>query len=787
MTTQCVDGEVFLSMTTTSDWMSLFIYHYSSQHVGGNLNEYELTKLYDQTFHRHPTMPNMEQVNALKNIVIVHALMMPNTPTRTSSSHRIEEEEQIHSPRSPITPLSSLSHHHHSIDTQSSLNNEESSSPALTPTSFRKYESSPFSKATTTTSSGSHTMAMMDVSVENKITPPSIKTPPSLFEVSTHSVQKIGQPHPFISPSESVYADRLRYHQHVSSSSHQTLSPFQRRERIFKDEIHSHISFPTSICKQVIDTESFQRLRDLKQLGSCYYVFPGASHNRFEHCLGVGHLSKKWIDKLFMNRQDYYWGVSGHGSMSGGGVGGNGGGHGSMGGGGSGTFSTPNRDGSSDHERPTYKDIYILQVAALCHDLGHGPFSHVFDNEFIPRVKKQNSIMDSIPWTHEMGSKTMFKYMLDENTNDVKNYGDLNENTVLGLNAEEVEHLSEQFIGVPSSSSQQASSSQDMALPTTTLSYDHDIQFIDFGKEECDMVFNMIDGHISKNEFSQNRQYLYQIVANKKNSVDVDKFDYLARDCQNLGLISSYDSSRLMEFSRIIHGNICFSSKEVYNLYEMFHTRYNLHKQVYTHRVGKSVEYMITDALVEADPHLHISEMIHCPEQYVHLSDSILYKIETSTNPELSKSRQILKRLKRRDLYKFVDEVLLPLDRFEEIKKDVCEEEIASCAPNIAGYGHLETCLHPSDIIIHNMSINYSMKDKNPVDQCLFYKSTFGSDDDEPFHIAKEQVSYLIPSQFMERYVRLFVRDANKLDIAYAAFQNWIQKKKLKKSSNSLE
>lgn len=98
----------------------------------------------------------------------------------------------------------------------------------------------------------------------------------------------------------------------------------------------------------------------------------------------------------------------------------------------------------------------------------------------------------------------------------------------------------------------------------------------------------------------QNRNFLFDIVANKKNSVDVDKFDYIERDAYNLGLRSSYDAKRLLVYSRVVNNEICYHQKEVYNIYEMFHTRYSLFKQIYTHRVGKAIELMIVDAFLAA-------------------------------------------------------------------------------------------------------------------------------------------------------------------------------------------
>lgn len=55
--------------------------------------------------------------------------------------------------------------------------------------------------------------------------------------------------------------------------------------QVFNDPIHGHIELHPLLIK-FIDTPQFQRLRNIKQLGGTYFVFPGASHNRFEHSIG---------------------------------------------------------------------------------------------------------------------------------------------------------------------------------------------------------------------------------------------------------------------------------------------------------------------------------------------------------------------------------------------------------------------------------------------------------------------------------------------------------------------
>ena len=234
-----------------------------------------------------------------------------------------------------------------------------------------------------------------------------------------------------------------------------------------------------------------------------------------------------------------------------------------------------------------------------------------------------------------------------------------------------------------------------------------------------------------------------------KNSIDTDKFDYLARDTYFMGLKSTFDFRRLMVQNRVVGGDLCFHSKEVYSVLELFHTRYTLFKNCYLHRAGKAVEYMITDAMVLADQAWdgRLKNAILDPAEYCKLTDAIVQEIQFSTNPALEKARDILHDLRRRRLYRFVDEAIVPTEVARKLPK-ASAEDISTCNPTAVR-------LTPDDVIVHDLKLNYGNKDRSPLSTTKFYKNP---EDPAPFHIDSRKVSYLLPLQYEERVIRVYSR-----------------------------
>lgn len=122
---------------------------------------------------------------------------------------------------------------------------------------------------------------------------------------------------------------------------------------------------------------------------------------------------------------------------------------------------------------------------------------------------------------------------------------------------------------------------------------------------------------------------------------------------------------------------------------------------------------MITDALIEADHVLHISDTITDPVEFLRMTDTIIPIIEYSKDPALNGAKAIIHRLRRRQLYRFVDEVLLPAG----VSSDISAPDITTHQDS-AGTG---VNLRPSDIHVAHVTHNFGMKEQNPVDNVLFF------------------------------------------------------------------
>lgn len=107
-------------------------------------------------------------------------------------------------------------------------------------------------------------------------------------------------------------------------------------EIVFRDTVHDYIHVRHQLILDLIDSKEFQRLRRVKQLGTSQYTFHDAEHSRFSHSLGVYELARKICDRFVRNYPNEW----------------------------------------DDSER------LVTLCAALLHDIGHGPFSHTFEQIF---------------------------------------------------------------------------------------------------------------------------------------------------------------------------------------------------------------------------------------------------------------------------------------------------------------------------------------------------------------------------------------------------------------------
>eukprot|EP01104_Vermistella_antarctica_P007811 TRINITY_DN1925_c0_g1_i1.p1 TRINITY_DN1925_c0_g1~~TRINITY_DN1925_c0_g1_i1.p1 ORF type:complete len:393 (+),score=107.16 TRINITY_DN1925_c0_g1_i1:262-1440(+) len=287
---------------------------------------------------------------------------------------------------------------------------------------------------------------------------------------------------------------------------------------------------------------------------------------------------------------------------------------------------------------------------------------------------------------------------------------------------------------------------------------------IDIEQRDVDAIKDLIEPseHECKARLvGEDKLFLYDIVNNERNSIDVDKFDYMRRDTVNTGMKGQYDFWRVIQSSRVIDNQICYNTKASYMIYQLFHTRYSLHKQVYQHHVGKAIEYMINDALDLADDYLEISKRANDVKRFTYLTDTVLKEIEHSTCDELKEARSIVLRIRRRQLYRCCADHLFPSDH--EIKENISERDVVEHAQ--------DKSLKEEDILVHNMFLNYAKGEQDPVTKVGFFNEY---QPNQISSVRQGEVSLLIPQVFHEKRVRVFVRDPRNYGKAQVAWSHFL-------------
>ncbi len=309
-----------------------------------------------------------------------------------------------------------------------------------------------------------------------------------------------------------------------------------------RDPIHGTIDLSkpeVALC----DSAAYQRLRAIKQLGFSEFSFPGATHNRYLHSIGVAHLAGKAFDQIFKNY----------------------------------SFSTVEK-------RNTLRQT--LRMAALLHDIGHGPLSHASE-EVMPAV----------------GSLNIKAYQYKAQPTDPERQADHEDYTI-------------KFI---------TDSSLTDVLDKAGVSTFHVAALID--KELL-----VKDDFFTDNGLNF-KTVLSQVISSE---LDADRMDYLGRDAYFCG--TNYGKVELEWLLNHLtfhieddNAYLALGRRALYTFDDFLLSRHHMHLMVYFHHKAIIYEEMLHKYLKSYDCSFTLPSDI---EEYIHCTDMALFQhLRTVSNP----------------------------------------------------------------------------------------------------------------------------------------------------------
>lgn len=301
-------------------------------------------------------------------------------------------------------------------------------------------------------------------------------------------------------------------------------------ESLSHDPIHGYIPFISrsglpagEVAEQeIIDHPWVQRMRNIHQLQTAWWVFPSAEHMRFQHVLGAMHLATQaathWYDSLAESCRN-----------------------------------APSR---------AYVET-LLRMAALLHDVGHGPFGHFFDDHYL----------DQFGITHETIGSVIIEQEL----------GDL----LRGIRR----------------------SPNGMMQPLEQLDPHHVAWLIQRPRRNDD-----VEGH---------PDWLRKLRSLFSGIYTVDNMDFVLRDAYMTGInTKAFDLSRILHYTFFTPQGLTIHARGLPTLINFIETRANLFRTVYFHRTVRALDLALEDLFPETMKHLFTGNPLEKLAEYRRLTET---------------------------------------------------------------------------------------------------------------------------------------------------------------------
>lgn len=359
---------------------------------------------------------------------------------------------------------------------------------------------------------------------------------------------------------------------------------FNLHFKVCRDPVHEEIRlFPLEmVCA---DTQALQRLRQVSQLSGAELVYPGATHSRFLHSLGVMQIASMYASHFHFDLA---------------------------------------------HSR-------LLRLAGLTHDIGHGPFSHQFDEIAYKRAGLDEG--------HDQQRETI---LMKEMPNQmVKVWEGLSDTWKAQLQQDLAYHFPD--IG-----------KKDALSPALISASEMESLFSQLMRKVCDIF----DGE-------KVGSYDFNII---QGPLGADRLDFVIRDAYYCGTpqYGTVDLWRIIRNARIQELEdkhvLAYDSKVIDNIYSVLFGRFMMYKNVYFHKTARAADLMLQKMIDCSYGFLNMDEMIHNPHQFMRLTDGWLLQgihnaydhLDTFDHEQhtwIRMAHELLERYETRRLWKCVMEI----------------------------------------------------------------------------------------------------------------------------------